>query len=164
MKIKKASEELSQKYGRNATINEIAAVTELEPEEIVMAMEANSEVDSIYKKVYQSEGKDIYMIDQIVKNSQGSASFDSVAGLEAGRNTGGNGCAYDEEKEKLIDHLILTETINGLEEKERKIIEYRYFNDMTQSDVAKKLGISQVQVSRLEKKILKNMRQQILAT
>lgn len=163
-KIKKASDELSQKYGRNATINEIAAVTELEPEEIVMAMEANSEVDSIYKKVYQSDGKEICMVDQIVKNSQGSASYDSVAGLEKGRNVCSNGSSCDEEKEKLIDHIILTETINGLEEKERKIIEYRYFKDMTQSDVAKELGISQVQVSRLEKKILKNMRQKILAT
>ena len=163
-KIKKASDELSQKYGRNATINEIAAVTELQPEDIVMAMEANSEVDSIYRTVYQSEGKEIYMIDQIVKNTQGSAVYDSVAGLESGRNTGSNGSAYDEEKEKLLDHMMLSDALKGLEEKERKLIEYRYYNDMTQSEVAKKLGISQVQVSRLEKKILKNMRLNIFAT
>lgn len=139
-KIKKVSDELSQKYGRNATINEIAAVTELQPEDIVMAIEANSEVSSIYKTVYQSEGKEICMIDQIEENEQGKESYE----------------------EKLINHLVLDEAIRMLNEKERQIIEYRYYNDMTQSQVAKKLGISQVQVSRLEKKILKTMRQHIL--
>lgn len=59
---------------------------------------------------------------------------------------------------------MLSDALKGLEEKERKLIEYRYYNDMTQSEVAKKLGISQVQVSRLEKKILKNMRLNIFAT
>lgn len=152
-KVKKAADILGQELGRTATVKEIAAATELAPEDIVLALEANSEVDSIYRTVYQSEGKDIYMVDQIVKNCQGSASY------IAGRGMGSDGPAQDEEKEKLLNHILLNELLNSLNEKERKLIEYRYYKEMTQTEVAKKLGISQVQVSRLEKKILKNLRE-----
>lgn len=158
-KIKKAADSLGQELGRTATIKEIAAVTELEPEDIVLALEANSEVDSIYRTVYQSEGKDIYMVDQIVKNSQGSASYIAAAAKDSGRGVGLDGSLQDEEKEQLLNHMLLNELLNELDEKERKLIEYRYYYDMTQTEVAQKLGISQVQVSRLEKKILKNMRE-----
>ena len=125
----------------------------------MLALEANSEVDSIYRTVYQSEGKDIYMVDQIVKNSQGSASYIAAAARDGGRGVGYDGSVQDEEKEKLLNHILLNELLNELDEKERKLIEYRYYKDMTQTEVAKRLGISQVQVSRLEKKILKNMRE-----
>lgn len=135
-KIKTAADHLSQELGRNATIQEIAAATELTQEEIVLAMEANSEVDSIYKTVYQSEGKDISMIDQIPDSMQ------------------------DTKKEQVLDHMLLEYLMGQLNEKERKLIQYRYYHDMTQSQVAKCMGISQVQVSRLEKKILKGMRMQ----
>ena len=157
-KVKKAADTLGQELGRTATIKEIAAATELEPEDIVLALEANSEVDSIYRTVYQSEGKDIYMVDQIVKNCQGSASYISSSS-KGGHGTGFNGPVQDEEKEKLLNHILLKELLNELDEKERKLIEYRYYKDMTQTEVAKELGISQVQVSRLEKKILKNLRE-----
>lgn len=132
-KIKKAAESLNQELGRNATVNEIAAVTELKAEDIVLALEANSEVDSIYRTVYQSEGKDIYMVDQIVNEHQ--------------------------DEEKLLNHMFLNELLDSLNEQERQLIEYRYYNDMTQTAIAEKLGISQVQVSRMEKKILKCMRE-----
>lgn len=156
-KVKKAADTLGQELGRTATIKEIAAATELEPEDIVLALEANSEVDSIYRTVYQSEGKDIYMVDQIVKNCQGSASY--ISSSKGVNGTGFNGPVHDEEKEKLLNHILLKELLNELDEKERKLIEYRYYKDMTQTEVAKELGISQVQVSRLEKKILKNLRE-----
>ena len=61
-------------------------------------------------------------------------------------------------EEKLIDKLHLTDIINSLEDRERKIISLRYFRDKTQSETAKSLGVSQVQVSRLESKIIKKMR------
>ena len=67
--------------------------------------------------------------------------------------------SLDAEKEEVLNHMLLHQLLNELEEKERKLIEYRYFRDMTQMQVAKCLGISQVQVSRLEKKILKRMRE-----
>lgn len=158
-KVKKAADTLGQELGRTATVKEIAAATELEPEDIILALEANSEVDSIYRTVYQSEGKDIYMVDQIVKNCQGSASYIASSAGDSGRGMGFDGSVQDEEKEKLLNHILLNELLNSLDEKERKLIEYRYYKEMTQTEVAKKLGISQVQVSRLEKKILKNLRE-----
>ncbi len=158
-KVKKAADILGQELGRTATIKEIAAVTELEPEDIVLALEANSEVDSIYRTVYQSEGKDIYMVDQIVKNCQGSASYMASSIRDRGRGTGLDGSIQDEEKEKLLNHILLSELLSELDEKERQLIEYRYYKEMTQTDVAAELGISQVQVSRLEKKILKKLRE-----
>lgn len=159
-RVKRAAENLSQQLGRNATIDEIAAATELTAEEIVLAMEANSEVDSIYRTIYQSEGKDISMVDQIVGIRGSSIGYARTNGLEQGSMVNQNGALLDIEKEELVNHMLLHQLLDGLDEKERKLIEYRYFHDMTQTQVAKCLGISQVQVSRLEKKILKEMRRQ----
>ncbi len=159
-RVKRAAENLSQKLGRNATIDEIAAATELTTEEIVLAMEANSEVDSIYRTIYQSEGKDISMIDQVVGVRGSSLGYARTTGNDNGYMVNQNGALLDAEKEEVINHMLLKQLLNELGEKERKLIEYRYFHDMTQTQVAKCLGISQVQVSRLEKKILKEMRKQ----
>lgn len=134
-RIRQAEEKISYEEGRNATIEELAEATGLSREDIVLAMEANSEVESIYKPVYQSDGSEIYLVDQIADK--------------------GN------DKEKLINHMMLTKLLEDLDEKEREIITLRYFQDKTQTEVAKKLGVSQVQVSRLEKKILIHMRQSL---
>lgn len=147
-KIKQASERLSHELGRDATLQEIAAATELSKEEIVMAMEANIEVESIYKSVYQNDGNEIYLVDQVVSASESG---------NIGRPAGGRFCE-DTEKEKLIDNIMLEQLLKELDEKERRIIELRYFKERTQSQVAQEFGISQVQVSRMEKKILTEMR------
>lgn len=147
-KIKQASERLSYELGRDATLQEIAAATELSKEEIVMAMEANIEVESIYKSVYQNDGNEIYMVDQIVSGAEGR---------NIGRPAGGRFCE-DTEKEKLIDNIMLEQLMDDLDEKERRLIELRYFKEKTQSQVAQEFGISQVQVSRMEKRILTEMR------
>lgn len=147
-KIKQASERLSHELGRDATLQEIAAATELSKEEIVMAMEANIEVESIYKSVYQNDGNEIYMVDQIVSGAEGR---------NIGRPAGARFCE-DTEKEKLIDNIMLEQLMDDLDEKERRLIELRYFKEKTQSQVAQEFGISQVQVSRMEKRILTEMR------
>lgn len=147
-KIKQASERLSHELGRDATLQEIAVATELSKEEIVMAMEANIEVESIYKSVYQNDGNEIYMVDQIVSGAEGR---------NIGRPAGGRFCE-DTEKEKLIDNIMLEQLMDDLDEKERRLIELRYFKEKTQSQVAQEFGISQVQVSRMEKRILTEMR------
>ena len=67
----------------------------------------------------------------------------------------------DESQERWFDKLALNEAIGGLTERERLIVYLRYYRDQTQSEVASRLGISQVQVSRLEKKILQLIRDQI---
>lgn len=131
-KIKQASERLSHELGRDATINEISEETQLSVEDIVLAMEANVEVESIYKSVYQSDGNEIYMIDRLPEKKN--------------------------DNEELLNHMLLEQLLESLNETDRELITLRYFKDKTQTEVAKKLGISQVQVSRMEKKILSGMR------
>lgn len=146
-KIKQATERLSHQYGRDATIEEIAKETELSMEDIVMAMEANVVVESIYKSVYQSDGNEIYLVDKLPAGDSGKSSFENA----------------DYEKDEVLNKLVLKQLMEGLEEMERKLITSRYFHDKTQVEVAKELGISQVQVSRMEKRILTRMRLMLLA-
>ncbi|MDE6661853.1 MAG: sigma-70 family RNA polymerase sigma factor [Lachnospiraceae bacterium] len=152
-KVKQAAEKLSHLYGRDATLNEISQETELSVEDIVLALDANVEVESIYKSVYQSDGNEIYLVDQVV----GEAGGVGRSVLEGGAY-GNSGICEDTEKEKLLNHMLLEQLLSGLEENERELIDLRYFQDKTQVEVAKRLGISQVQVSRMEKRILLNLR------
>lgn len=156
-KVKQAAQKLNQELGRSATIDEIAAATEMEPEEIVVAIEANSEVESIYRPLFQPEGKEVYLIDQVVSGI--NSSVGAMPGGSGGTGKGGEDASgVDVEKEKLLNRILLEQLLKKLETKERKLIELRYYQEMTQTEVAKELGISQVQVSRLEKKILKRLR------
>lgn len=134
-KIKQAAERIAHERGREATLEEISTATELSKEEIVMAMEANVEVESIYKSVYQSEGSEIYLIDKLPEKR--------------------------DDNEKLLNHMMLEQLLGELKEEERKLIKLRYYQDKTQVEVAKRLGISQVQVSRMEKRILIQMRESL---
>ena len=70
----------------------------------------------------------------------------------------------DPEKEKILNDMLIDQLLDELEEKERKLIELRYFQDKTQVQTAQELQMSQVQVSRLEKKILLKMRKQVLGS
>lgn len=132
IKIKQAADKVSKQLGREATISEISELTGIPPEDIVVAMEANAEVESIYKSVYQSDGNEIYMVDK----------------LPSGKD----------DNEKVLNHILLEQLLSELTEEEKRLIALRYFQDKTQVEVAKQLGISQVQVSRLEKRILLRMR------
>lgn len=131
-KIKKASQQVTKRLGREATIAEIGEMTGLSPEDIVIALEANVEVESIYKSVYQSDGNEIYMVDR----------------LPSGRD----------ENERVLNHMLLEQLLAGLSEEEKRLISMRYFEEKTQVEVARQLGVSQVQVSRLEKRILLQLR------
>ena len=142
---------------RNATLEEVAAATELSREEIVLALEANTEVDSIYRTIFESEGRAVTMADQVVFDKTTSLGY--AGNNVSSQNTiGENGVSADYEKEELLNHMLLEQLLKELDATSRKLIEYRYFHDMTQMQVAKQLGISQVQVSRMEKKILTQMR------
>lgn len=134
-KIKAAKERLAYELGRDATMEELAAATELSVEDIVTALEANSEIESIYKTVYQGDGNEIYLVDRISEEKN--------------------------EAESLIDRMTVEQLLASLTEEERLLITSRYFEDKTQVETAKLLGISQVQVSRLEKKILLKMRKNV---
>ena len=140
-RIKKASDELVSQNGREATIEELAAATELSVEDVVMALEANTDVESIYRTIYQNDGNDVYLVDKL-SGSSGDTVKDEFAGAQ----------------EQLLNSILLEQLLAELDEMEGKLIMLRYFKEMTQTQVADKLGISQVQVSRLEKKILKKLR------
>ncbi len=147
-RIRQAAERLSQMNGREATLQELSAETGLNIEDIVLALDANVEVESIYKSVYQSDGNEIYLVDQVV-------------GDEPGCTAGLNRADGDAEKEKILNHMLLEQLLETLPETERKLIRMRYFQDKTQVEVAKAFGISQVQVSRMEKRILLHLRREV---
>ena len=135
-KITRAREQFQHEKGREPTLEEVADMTGLSTEEVVMAMDAGAEVESIYKSIYQSDGNEIYLVDQIASRSN--------------------------EKEKLLNHMLLGQLLAELEGEEKELIRLRYFQGKTQTQVAGYLGISQVQVSRLEKKILRRLREKAL--
>ncbi|MDE7312254.1 MAG: sigma-70 family RNA polymerase sigma factor [Eubacterium sp.] len=151
-RIRKAAEKISQEKGREASIQELSEETGLSREDIIMATEANMEVESIYRSVYQSDGSELYLVDQI---AEGKGVGQKYGGFAAG----GTG---DLEKEKILNDMLIRQLLDELEEKERRLIELRYFQDKTQVQTAQELSMSQVQVSRLEKKILLKMRKEAL--
>lgn len=137
MKVKYAGERLGNKLNREPTLAEVAKESGLSMEEVVLAMEANVQVESIYKSVYQNDGNEIFMVDQLADEKQN-------------------------EQESILNHLVIKQLINDLPQKEQKLINLRYYQNKTQTEVARALGISQVQVSRMEKKILLSMRHKIV--
>lgn len=137
IKVKYARERLGMQLNREPTVEEVAKEAALTTEEVVLAMEAGIQVESIYKSVYQNDGNEIYMVDQLADKGK-------------------------DEQESLLNHLVVNQLIGSLPEKEQKLIVLRYFQDKTQTEVAKILGISQVQVSRLEKRILLALREKMM--
>ena len=101
-KIMKAREMFCQTYQREATIDEISSITQIAREEIVTSMEASSEVESLHQPAYQKDGSEILLMEKLSKE--------------------GN------ETEKVIDHVLLHQAMKHLEERERQIIQYRYFD------------------------------------
>lgn len=134
-KIRMIRERLGSLYGREPTLEEISKELNLAKEEVLMALESGAEVESLYKTIYQGDGNAIYLIDKLEQTN--------------------------DESENMIDKLALRETIASLDEKDQELIRLRYFLNRTQTDIAKEMGISQVQVSRLEKKILLKMREKM---
>ncbi|MCA1030601.1 RNA polymerase sporulation sigma factor SigF [Bacillus timonensis] len=132
-KIRKAKDELSKRFGRVPTILEIAEFLEITAEDVVLAQEASRSPSSIHETVYENDGDPITLLDQIA----------------------------DQAETKWFDKIALKEAIRELDDRERLIVYLRYYKDQTQSEVASRLGISQVQVSRLEKKILMQMKDQM---
>lgn len=135
LKIKKASEKIGHSREREATIEELSSATGLSKEEVIMSLEADIEVESINKLVYSSADTNMTVGDRIPDKK--------------------------DEMEKKINSLFLKQILEELDDKSRQLIQLRYFHDKTQIEVAKILGISQVQVSRLEKKILLKLRENI---
>ncbi|WP_048602211.1 RNA polymerase sporulation sigma factor SigF [Rubeoparvulum massiliense] len=131
-KVKRLRDDLTKSLGRSPTIQELASQLGCQPEDVVFALEANRMPASIHETVYENDGDPITLMDQIADDGQ----------------------------QRWFDQLALRDTIQRLDRREQLIIYLRYYKDQTQAEVAERLGISQVQVSRLEKKILKRIRDQ----
>lgn len=136
VKCAKAVEELRKDNCKEPTIEEIAKKSGLETEDIVMSISASSEVESLNKVIYQGDGNEVLLMDKIEDNVS--------------------------RHEELINSIVVRELLEDLTEREKNIIVMRYFDEMTQIQVAGRLGISQVQVSRMEKKILGSMRSKLV--
>lgn len=132
-KIKGVRETMIWELGREPVLTEIADRLGVAPEEVAASMEAAVEVESIYQPVSSGEDQSLMIMDRLADERQ--------------------------EQEMLLDHMVLAQVLNSLDEKEREIICRRYFENETQGQIAADLRISQVQVSRLEKKILMRMRE-----
>lgn len=154
-KVKQAAERLSQQLGRDASLQELSEATGITVEDIVLAMDANVEVESIYKSIYQSDGNEIYLVDQVVGGSSGM-NYNGV-----GRTVLSGSSHEDTEKERILNHMLLEQLLGKLDDREMELIRMRYFQDKTQVEVAKHMGISQVQVSRMEKRILLQLREEV---
>lgn len=149
VKVRYARQQLQAELKREPTLQEIAGRALLSEEEIVLAMEAAIEVESLYASVYQEDGSETYLVDKVVSGESGSVGTGLVQG----------NYHYDREKEKLIDHMLLSQLLDSLETRDRELICMRYFQNKTQMEIADVLGVSQVQVSRMEKKILLRLRE-----
>jgi len=135
-KAKQAKEALTKKLDREPTIQEISDEIKVDKEDIIMALESSYSPDYLYDVVHQNDGSPIHLIDKIEDEDTGD---------------------YD-----MVDKITLKELIVNLKPRERQIIIMRYFKDETQVEIAKKLGISQVQVSRIEKKILSSLKDDLM--
>ena len=134
-KISRAKEVLTTELGRDPSLLELSAMTELGTEEIVMALDANRGVESIYQPVCGSD--ELLLIDQIGDQSD----------------------VYEEpEKEAVLNKMVIRQLMDTLDETEQQIIRLRYFENKTQCEVAGILAVTQVQNSRNERKILAKLR------
>lgn len=134
-KIQKAREELNNKNGREASLSELCACTGIAPEDVISAMEAGCEVESLNKVIFQSDGQPVHLADKLVEKKD-----------------------YHGE---LLDHLLIEELLANLDTRERELIILRYYCNETQSKIAEYFGVSQVQVSRMEKRVLRQLREKI---
>lgn len=131
-KVSAARESLSGSLGREPTLEELAGRLGASREEVAASLEAGAQVESIYAPTGSGDDNNLSLLDKLAEEK--------------------------EENEALLNRMVLRELLKTLNKKEREIIVRRYFYNQTQAQIAQVLGISQVQVSRMEKRILRDMR------
>ena len=135
VKAARLREQLLMERGEEPGMDELAERLRVEPEELVQAMDSCTEVESLQKVISQGDGEGVSLME----------------GVEQGKD----------EQEALLRRILLEELLSSLDPKERRLIVLRFFHDRTQTQVASELGMSQVQVSRLEKKILSALKEKM---
>lgn len=134
LKISKFIESFSETHMRKPTIEEIAEKFVMDPSEVIFTMDSSKMPISMFAQ-YEDEGKSTYLIDKFVQVN---------------------------ESDSIMDGISLKEALAELDERDKKIVLLRFFRDKTQSEIASVLNISQVQVSRLEGRILEKMKKKLL--
>lgn len=132
-KIKRGHDQWMASQGTTPTMQQLADLMQVDVEDIILALSATRLPSSIDETIYENEGDPILLIDQLA----------------------------DEQQDNWFDRFSLQEAMSQLTDREKQIVSLRYYKDLTQSQVAKIVGISQVQVSRLEKKILHQLRERM---
>ena len=135
IRVKIASEKISAENGSDAGICEISEMLDIPLSEVTLSLEASQPTESLYKAVSDGENNPILLIDKIYSNN--------------------------DNEENLLTGVALKEAIQNLPSKERQILMLRYYKEKTQSEVARIMGVSQVQISRIEKKLLGTLRKNI---
>ena len=135
VRVAAARETLSGLLGRDPTLDELADKLGVSREEVAASLEAGSQVESLYAPSGSGDDNQLTLLDRVAEER--------------------------EEHEELLDRMVLGELLKALDRQQREIIIRRYFYNQTQTQIAKLLGISQVQVSRMERKILKEMRRML---
>lgn len=140
IKVKELQKEYFYKKGEEISIEEISKKLKISKEDISLALEATNTVESIDSTYYRDnkDGNSINLIERLSNNR--------------------------DEEEIITNKITLEKAISVLEPRDKEIILLRFYKEKTQTQVAKILGITQVQVSRLEKKILNNMKEMILGS
>lgn len=136
IKIKHIQKEYLDKVGEEISITKISEILKISKEEVAAAIESNNTVDSIYSVEGSSEDERMLM-EKIADNK--------------------------DEYNTLVNKITINELINNLDEREKKVVLLRYYKEQTQAQVGKTLGITQVQVSRIEKRLLEKMRTKLEA-
>lgn len=132
IRVRGVQEELARELGRDPRLSEVAERMALTPEAVTEALEATRYLTSIHEEIYQDDGDTIYVIDQL---------------------------SGKEEDGRFLEYIALDEVLSRLPERERNILYLRFYRDKTQMEVADEIGISQVQVSRLERKAIATVRE-----
>ena len=133
MRVRSAREALTGELGREPGMDEIAGRVGVSREQVVASLEAVTQVDSIYRNIGNKEGQELALMDRLTDENQ--------------------------EEENLMNRMVLEHLLEKLDGLEREIIVRRYFEDQTQTQIAQELSLTQVQVSRMEKRILQRMRE-----
>ena len=135
VKAARLREQLLMERGEEPGVDELARRLKVEPEELVQAMDSSIEVESLQKVICQGSSEGVSLMERV----------------EQGHD----------EQEELLRRMLLEELLSSLEPRERRLIVLRFFYDRTQTQVAMELGMSQVEVSRLEKKILSALKEKM---
>lgn len=133
-KIREKTEEYEMKYFREPTVSELSKILLVPEEDIILAIGAGDNIYSLDES--RGEDEDILLMDKIEDRKA-------------------------EREDDIVDKLVLKEMLSRLKPRERQVIMLRYFKEMTQESIARIMGISQVQVCRIEKKVLKILKEKL---